>query len=274
MLVVSRFTLSGAILTGFAILSGKALPKGRELWQLALLGFLLLGIGNGSLSWAELLIPSGLASLFVTLSPFWMIGIESLMPGGTKLHLPSIGGMVIGFAGTALLVMPDIHAPADGGNLIAGFLICQLGVFAWCLGSILQKHRHFKTNPIITGGMQQLSAGLGFVPIALALPQHHVAWSIRGVGAVFYLAIFGSIIGYSAYIYALGKLPMPIFSVYPYVNAVVAVLLGWLIYREPLGLREWVAMLTIFAGVGIVKWQTASHAHSVSKAAGAVAADV
>ncbi len=260
-LVVTRFILSGAILTVIAIARRDTLPKGKELFRLSLMGFIILGIGNGSLSWSELLIPSGLASLFVTLSPFWMVGLEALMPGGAKLHLPSIIGMVIGFAGTALLVIPDPKAATSASHLLAGFLICQLGVFAWCLGSILQKHMHIKTHPVVTGGLQQLAAGIGFVPIAIALPQHHIIWSARGIGAVFYLAIFGSLIGYSAYIYALGKLPVSIFSIYPYVNAVVAVLLGWLIYSEPLGWREFAAMATIFVGVAIVKWQSVAPAH-------------
>ncbi len=273
-LVVTRFILSGAILTIFAIVRRETLPRGKELLRLAVMGFLILGIGNGSISWAELLIPSGLASLFVTLSPFWMVGIEALMPGGTKLHFPSIAGMVIGFAGTALLVVPDPKAATGGGHLLAGFLICQLGVFAWCFGSILQKHMRIASHPAVTGGLQQLAAGIGFVPIAIALPEHHIAWSARGVGAIFYLAIFGSIVGYSAYIYALGKLPVSIFSVYPYVNAVVAVLLGWLIYSEPLGWREIIAMATIFAGVGIVKWHAASNAHQIRQSASAVPADV
>lgn len=126
----------------------------------------------------------------------------------------------------------------------------------------------------MTGSLQQLAAGIGFVPLALVLPQHHVAWSVRGAGAIVYLAIFGSIVGYTAYIYALEKLPVSIFSIYPYVNAVVAVLLGWAVYREPLGWRELVAMLTIFAGVGIVKWQAGSNTHQMRQSAGTVAADV
>ena len=79
----------------------------------------------------------------------------------------------------------------------------------------------------------------------------------RAVWAVAYLVIFGSIVGYSAYAFALARLPVAITSVYPYVNAVVAVALGWLFYREPFGMREFVAMLVIFLGVGIVKWQSA-----------------
>ena len=269
-LVVARFVLSGVVLTAVMAAQGSKLPRGKELLYTLLLGFLILGLGNGSLNWTEQLIPSGLASLFVTLSPFWMVGLEALMPGGAKLHLPSIVGMVIGFIGTALLVLPGISAQGKGSNLLIGFIICQFGVFAWCFGSVLQKHQRFQAHPVLIGGLQQLAAGFGFVPLAIALPPHHVFWNARGVGALVYLAIFGSIVGYSAYIYALGKLPVSIFSIYPYVNAVVAVVLGWLVYNEPLGWREVIAMLTIFAGVAIVK----SNTHSVGKAPSPVAADV
>ncbi|HLH19813.1 MAG TPA: EamA family transporter, partial [Bryobacteraceae bacterium] len=83
--------------------------------------------------------------------------------------------------------------------------------------------------------------------------EHPIHPSVRGVLALLYLVCFGSIVGYSAYIYALDRLPVAIVSVYPYVNAIVAVALGWLVYREPFGLREAAAMAVIFAGVGIVK---------------------
>jgi len=80
-----------------------------------------------------------------------------------------------------------------------------------------------------------------------------IHWSARGVGALCYLITFGSLVGYSAYVYAMDKLPVSIVSLYPYVNVVVAVTLGWIFYREPFGRRELLAMLIIFLGVGIVK---------------------
>lgn len=256
MMVAIRFLLSGSILTTIALARGAHLPRGRELWQTGLLGFIILGVGNGSLAWAELNIPSGLASLFVTISPFWLVGIEALIPGGAKLHAPTIWGMLVGFAGTALLVMPDPHSGFSARTLLVGFAICQLGVASWCLGSILQRRTTMRAHPVVTGGVQQLAAGLGFIPIAMLIPNHHVIWNARGISAICYLATFGSIVGYSAYVYALGKLPVSIFSIYPYVNAVVAVTLGWLFFREAFGLREMFAMLIIFAGVAIVKWQS------------------
>jgi len=91
------------------------------------------------------------------------------------------------------------------------------------------------------------------IPVALASGNLTVHWSTRGVSAIVYLIVFGSLVGYSAYVYAMDKLPVAIVSVYPYVNAVVAVALGWLFYREPFGWRETGAMLIIFAGVVVVK---------------------
>jgi drug/metabolite transporter (DMT)-like permease len=104
--------------------------------------------------------------------------------------------------------------------------------------------------------VQQVAAGLVALPFALFASSHQVHWSVRGVTALFYLVIFGSIIGYSAYAYALDRLPVAVVSIYSYINSVVAVALGWLFYREPFGLREASAMAIIFAGVALVKWQS------------------
>jgi drug/metabolite transporter (DMT)-like permease len=106
---------------------------------------------------------------------------------------------------------------------------------------------------VVSGAVQQLAAGVAFLLPAMLVPEHPVRWSARGAGALMYLVVFGSIVGYSAYIYAMDKLPVAIVSIYTYVNPVVAVALGWLFYREPFGGREAVAMLVIFAGVALVK---------------------
>jgi drug/metabolite transporter (DMT)-like permease len=264
-IVAVRFVISGGLLVAFALLRGSKLPPARELWRTAFFGFLILGLGNGSLAYAELLIPSGLASLFITISPFWLVGLEALMPGGEKLHAPTIAGMAVGFLGTALLVTPDLHAPAAGLGILSGFAITQFGVAAWCSGSIFQKRYPTQGSPWLSLGIQQLAAGVSFIPVALLAPPQPMHWNVRGVGAVFYLVIFGSWVGYTAYIYGLNRIPVAIFSTYSYVNCVVAVGLGWLVYREPFGMKEMVAMLIIFAGVGIVKWQTSVKRPLVAK---------
>jgi drug/metabolite transporter (DMT)-like permease len=123
----------------------------------------------------------------------------------------------------------------------------------WSFGSIIQRRKAGKAHPVVAGGVQQLAAGVAMIPLALLSGDLTVHWSTRGVTAILYLVTFGSLVGYSAYVYAMDRLPVAIVSVYPYVNAVVAVALGWLFYREPFGIRETGSMLVIFAGVAVVK---------------------
>ncbi len=253
-LVAIRFTISGVLLLAAAFLKGAHLPRGRELWLTALNGFIILGIGNAALTFAETWIPSGLAALIITTSPFWLVGIEALAPGGERLHAPTIAGMAIGLAGAALLVAPGAWGHGGmGHNLLKGFLVLQLGCLCWSAGSIAQRRQPSRAHPVVSGGVQQLAAGMMFVAPALLIKEHPIAWSFRGSAALVYLILFGSIVGYSAYIYAMDKLPVAVVSIYTYINPLVAVFLGWLFYREPFGAREAAAMAVIFAGVAVVK---------------------
>jgi drug/metabolite transporter (DMT)-like permease len=229
------------------------LPRGRDLRAACLSGVLVLGIGNGALVFAEQWVPSGLACLIITISPFWLVGAEALLPGGEPLHLPTVLGMLVGLGGAGLLFAPDMHTHTFHAGLLSGFLVLQLGMAGWAFGSIYQRRQATRAHPIVIGAVQQLAAGLSFLPFVLLIPEHPIHWSLRGVTAILYLVVFGSIVGYSAYIFAMDRLPVAIASIYPYVNAVVAVTLGWLFYREPFGVREAVAMAIIFVGVALVK---------------------
>jgi drug/metabolite transporter (DMT)-like permease len=251
--IFARFTLSGSILLVVARLRGAHIPRGRELWIACACGFMILGIGNAAAVYAEQLIPSGLAGLYVTLSPFWLTGIEAAM-GGERLHTSTIAGMFIGFGGSALLFLPG--AGAFGRSTPIGFAIMQVGVVAWNLASLIQRRQPIRAHPIVIGAIQQLAAGILYIPVAAFVPERAIVFSQRSVWALLYLVLFGSIVGYSAYIFALDRLPVAIVSVYPYINAVVAMAVGWLFFREPFGVREFAAMLIIFAGVAVVKWQS------------------
>ena len=252
LLVCVRYMISGSIMLAFARARGLYLPKGRELAWACFSGLLTLGVGNGVLVSSETMIPSGIAGLIVTISPFWMVGVEALLPGGERLHAPTIAGMAIGLAGAALLFAPNSGAAIDQ-KLLIGFVLLQFGMAGWSFGSIIQRRKAGKAHPVVAGGVQQMAAGLIMIPVALASRDWTIHWSTRGVSAMIYLIIFGSLVGYSAYVYVMDKLPVAIVSVYPYVNAVVAVALGWLFYREPFGWRETGAMAIIFTGVAVVK---------------------
>ena len=253
MLVSVRYILSGSIMLLSAFGKGAYIPRGRELAAACFSGLLVLGIGNGALVFAEVIIPSGIAGLIIAIQPFWMVGAEALLPGGERLHAPTIAAMAVGLAGCCLLFTPDSGAHGINRSLVNGFLILQVGLAGWSFGSIFQRRNSGKAHPAIAGAVQQLAAGLLLAPFALAIPETPIHWSARGVAALFYLVIFGSIVGYSAYAYAMDRLPVAIVSVYPYVNAIVAVWLGWLFYRERFGVREAAAMLVIFASVVLVK---------------------
>ena len=253
MLVGLRYTVSGTVLLVAAFLAKAHLPSGRELFYTALFGVIIIGFGNGCLAFAELLVPSGLAALFITTTPFWMIGIEALIPGGARLHLPTLFGMLVGFAGTLLLVTPSAIHEGFHGPILQAFLLLQFGCCGWAFGSILQRRHTTKAHPVVSGAIQQLATGLAFLGPALLTRTQPIPWTGRSFGAVIYLITFGSVIGYSAYVYALDQLPVSIVTIYNYINPIVALFLGWLIYKETVGAPEIAAMLIIFTGVTLVK---------------------
>jgi len=256
-LVAVRFLISGVFMTALVRRLGYPFPRGREFWWAALLGVAVLGGGNGCLVYAETLIPSSLAALFITLSPFWYSGLEAAVPGGDRLSPAVLGGMATGLAGVALLLAPEVMEKGMSGAVWQGFLILQLGSFCWCFGSILQRRRITEdAHPFAIGAIQQLAAGVAFIVPALLEAAPRADWSPRGVGALMYLVTFGSVIGFSSYIYTLSKLPVAMVSLYTYVNPLVAAVLGRLIYDEPFGWREAAAMAIIFAGVWMVKRYT------------------
>lgn len=252
-LMALRFLVSGSILLVWAWWRGLAMPTGRALARTCGIGLLLLGVANTCLTYSETLIPSGLAALFLTTAPFWLVGLEALIPGGDRLTWPVTVGLAIGLCGTALLVTPGAGALEITPAIWTGFLILQIGSFCWNAGSILQRRWKTETHPILTGAVQQMAVGLVCLGLVAAIPQRPVHWSWAGAAGVAWLVTFGSIVAYSAYIYSLETLPISLVSLYTYINPVVAVALGWMFYNEPFGSKELAAMMVIFVGVGIVK---------------------
>ncbi len=251
-LVCFRYLTSGTLMLIAARSAGWHIPRGRELWLTAFFGLVTLGIGNGCLAFAEQWIPSGLAALFVATSPFWLVGTEALAPRGEPLHAPTIRGMLVGAIGVIFLVAPAAAEFQANRAVLGAFLLLQFGCAGWSAGSIAQRKTTAKAHPFVSGAVQQLATGIVYA-IPAAIRHDPIRWSPRGIGAVIYLMIFGSIVGYSAYIFAMDRLPVAIASIYTYVNPIVAVIIGVLLYGEPFGAREAIAMTIIFAGVAMVK---------------------
>lgn len=252
-LIAIRYVISGSVLLAAAAFTRLSVPRGRELWLTAACGIICIGIGNGFLALAETYIPSGLAALFYTTAPFWMVGLDALLPNGRRPLGATIGGLVVGLSGVIYLIYPAAIGEGFHGKTVVGFFLLQVSAAGWVLGSLLQKRVASKSMPFVSGAVQQLAAGLAmFLPASLMehLPRHI---NMRPIYAIAYLVVFGSIVGYSAFIYAMARLPVAIVSIYTFVNPVVAVFLGWLFFREPFGFRGLVAMVIIFTGIALVR---------------------
>ena len=261
-----RYVIAGSILAAVLRLQGKPMPSLRALPGFLLSGALLLGVGNGGVIWAEMYVPSGLAAVMIASTPFWMTGIEALLPGGVRLTGRSVLGLFVGFTGILLLVWPDLKFDAAGGwQFTAGVIALQLACLGWVLGSSYSKRRRGAIDPITASAFQMLLGG-GVMMLAGTL---HGEWAVlsftpRTAGALLYLIVAGSLIGFVAYIYALTHLSPSFVSLYAYVNPVVAVALGTLVLGEPFGLRLAIAAAIILTGLMIVTTKRTKAAPSTS----------
>lgn len=256
LLTGARFTAAGLIMLLIAKLRGERIPRDfRTLANLAFVGFLLVAVGNLAVVWAEQWVPSGLAALLVATAPFWMAIIEGFRPNGERLSLRGGIGMLIGFLGVAMLVTPGGGMSGKwSAAFLLGALAIQVGGAAWQYGSAHGKYK-LKHVPLLSSAALQMLFGGLIVTIAGFAAGEASRFTVnpRTLGALIYLTIFGSIVAYSAYIFALAHMRTTHASLYAYVNPVVAVFLGWLILSEPLTWVSIVAMVIILAGVALVQ---------------------
>jgi len=234
LMCATRFTIAGVIMLGYCMLSGKFVRYSmRELLQLGIIGNLLLMGGNLTLSYSELYIPSGLAALLVASSPLWFLLLDSALIGHHRVSGRGLIGLSLGLAGTAVLLWPKLSVTGAVGRKELWWSLALIGgSVSWALGSVLSKKWHARPTFAATS-WQVFFAGMG--NLAFALLNHdfrRVTWTASGMGAIAYLVVGGSLIGYTAYIYILGHAPTAKVSTYAYVNPVVAVFLGWLVLGE------------------------------------------
>jgi drug/metabolite transporter (DMT)-like permease len=248
-----RWVIAGVIFITVLKWRGKALPKANEIVHLAIVGLALLGFANGLVVWAEQWIPSGLTALLLTTVPFFMVGLESLLPKGPKLNATILTGLLMGLAGVCLIFGEDIKYLSDPDNLIGVFALLG-AVFFWSLGSLYSKYVKVDVHPLMGASVQMLVAGIFLSMIGISIGElPRLSFEINGLLSLAYLIIFGSFVGYASYIYALTKLPLSLVSTFAYINPVIALFLGWIILDEKLNLQIAIAAAVIIAGVLIVK---------------------
>ncbi|HKW34686.1 MAG TPA: EamA family transporter [Candidatus Acidoferrum sp.] len=225
-------------------------------WKTAVVtGCLLLFIGNGGVSWSEQVVPSGITALLVTMVSLWLVIVDWLRPGGHRPVPKVFLGLVLGFAGVALLVGPA-HLGGSERVDLGGVAVLVIACFSWACGSIYAKHGGMPNSALLGVAMQSLAGGVVLLFAGLVSGEFHrfhfAAVSWRSWAALAYLVVFGSGIGLSAYLYILQKSTAARVATYALVNPVVALFLGWLAADEIISLRTVVAAVIILTAVVLV----------------------
>lgn len=251
----TRFLVAGALLYAWTAARGAARPSAAQ-WKAAAVvgGCLLLG-GNGAVVWAEQYVPSGVAALLVATLPVWMVLLEWLGPDRRRPTMRVALGVFVGIAGVVVLVGPGaIRGQGNVDVLGSGALI--FGSLAWAAGSLYSRRAPTPATPQLGTAMQMLAGGLMLTVAGLAVGEGRAldlaAVSPASVGGLLYLITFGSLIGFSAYVWLLRVEPTSRVSTYAYVNPVVAVALGWLVAGEALTRQTLVAAAIIVAAVMLI----------------------
>ena len=247
-----RWLVAGSILAIYLKISGKKFPSKKEIVPLAIIGLSLLGVANGLVVFGEQWVPSGLASLLITTVPFWVVGIESFVPKGPKLNLHIVVGLLLGGVGVLLIFGHDLDALFNF-EYFWGVIALLGAVASWAAGSVYSKYKKVKVDLIVGASVQMLIAGSAQAIFGFIIGEGaQLEFTQSGLLAVGYLIVFGSIISYPAYIYALKHLPVSFVATYAYINPVIALFLGWLVLDEQLNWMIGLAAVVILIAVAIV----------------------
>ncbi len=234
-------------------------------------GFLLLFVGNGGVCVAEQTVPSGVTALLVATVSLWMVLVDWLRPGGVRPSSRVLVGLLLGFTGLALLVGPKDLGGSARINPV-GVAILLVASLAWACGSLYSKHGGMPSSPLLGAAMQSLAGGVTLWIAGIVTGEsralHLAAVSTRSWIAMAYLIFFGSMMGFTAYIYILKHSTATRVSTYAFVNPVVALFLGWLLLNESITLRTILAAAVILAAVLLVI--TAPHRQAIQTPATAV----
>jgi drug/metabolite transporter (DMT)-like permease len=244
-----RFTIAGTILLGIALARGNPLPLRASQWgHESLTGALLFTFATASVAFAEHYITSGLAALLAAMLPLWMAVLERREPFTTT----RIAGLVAGFCGVAAVVAPAIAKPSTGTGLVIGTLAMQFYTIAWNLGTLRAKYKPSGVAPGLAPAMQMLTGGV-ITLVAAILIEPWPRITAKSAIALSYLALFGSVIAFSAYTYALRVIPPGRLTLFAYIQPAVAAIAGAIVLHERITIPMLLGMLFILSGVTLAR---------------------
>jgi drug/metabolite transporter (DMT)-like permease len=247
-----RFVIAGSLMILYSKSKGYTFPEsGKKLALLSSIGLLMLLGGNGLVVYAEQWVDSGVASLMIATVPIFVALLEHVFIRDTRLTPKGLLGLLLGFGGVYFLLNP---AETAGAINLEGVLVLLAASFFWSSGTVLSKKVKGKSSIVSNIGIQMFSGGIGLLLVSVITGEFsRLKVSANAIFAVLYLIIFGSLIGYSSYIYLLQKWPATKAGTYAYVNPVVAVSLGALFLGERVTSLMLISMAAILLGVVIVQ---------------------
>ncbi|MEP7110607.1 MAG: EamA family transporter [Ferruginibacter sp.] len=254
-----RFLIAGLLMLGWTLLRGERVFVKKNIINAAIGGVLMLFFGTGAVIWVEQYLPSAMVAIMVSSGPLWFILLDKQKWSQNFRSKATIGGLILGFAGIILLFSENlITAFSTSGkhNELGGVAILIIGSMAWAGGSLYSKYKSTGGSVSVNSAWQMLAAGVAFIPGSLLrgevqqLDWHNI--SIDAWLSLAYLVFFGSIAGFSAYVWLLKVRPATQVSTHSYVNPVVAVLLGVFFANEHISLIQIFGLVTILGSVSII----------------------
>jgi drug/metabolite transporter (DMT)-like permease len=253
-----RFLVSGAILFLWRHMAGDPAPTASNWKSTAIVGTLLLLGGNGLVALAEKTVPSGIAALMISTSPFWLVMFESFRTGGSKPNWQSILGLILGFTGVFFLIGPAELTGSGQKFDTFGVVLLLCAPFLWSLGSIYARGADMPKSTLMSTGMQMLAGSVALFFVSVVTGELNGFSfgdvSMRSWMGLLYLITFGSLVGFVSYGWLLHNAPVSLMSTYAYVNPVVAVFLGWLFAGEELNARIAIASAIIIGAVIMINY--------------------
>ncbi len=238
-----RQFLGGVFYVLFFLSKGARLPRGKEWLAILILSFLNFFLSNGLSTWGVKYISAGLGSIIGAIFPLWLVVI-GLLGSQTKLKPKAVAGLLLGFAGICVIFYEHLH-DFFNADFRFGIFLSLASTLSWAFGTLYTKKHAAHFNPYFGLGLQMLLSGISLFSVSHlgnnAIALSAIPW--QSWASIAYLVVFGSIISFIAYLYALQNLPTEQVSIYAYINPIVAVFLGWLIFGE---------MLTPFIMAGVL----------------------
>jgi drug/metabolite transporter (DMT)-like permease len=254
-LAAARFMIAGPLMLAFCILRGISIrPTAREFSLLALIGILMLSGGNTSVLWAEQYIPSGLTALIYSAIPIYAALIEYFLHPAEGLAPRGWAGIIIGFAGLVLLISPGLSLGLHGDRRVfLAVAVTLFGTLCWTVASVLSRHTTIRLSGFAAAGWEMLLAGLFNTAVMLSTRGYKGShWGTQAWLSILYLVIFGSLVGYTAYLYLLDNIAVSKVATYAYINPVIAVILGAFFLAERLTFIEYIGMAAILIAIFLV----------------------